>query len=72
MFQTKMRAEFIGEDGSMGYRTGQKYMLYIDQSLSIFPLRLQPTIVRAEGKSFCGFYCPYDSWDAFWRNWKRA
>lgn len=58
----KMRARFIGQDGSIGYRTGQLYDLMIvkvnlfsDRPLIIFPQR-----------------CPYGSWAAFWRNWEEV
>lgn len=53
-----MRAEFIGADGSLGYRHGQVYDLVLSGGE-------HPTIVRPRP-------CPYGSWAAFWRNWRQV
>jgi hypothetical protein len=52
---------YIGEDGSLGYRTGEKYWLllaFIDRHLWIRP------------GAFGLGDCPYDSMRAFLKNWQ--
>jgi len=52
-------ARFIGQDGSLGYRTGQVY--HLDVRRAIFSDK--PHILRPRP-------CPYSSWAAFWANWE--
>lgn len=54
-----MIVRFIGSDGSLGYRTGQKYALDVRTDWT----GTRPSILRPHA-------CPYGSWDAFWRNWE--
>lgn len=54
---------FVGEDGSMGYRTGQIYRLRIER-----PGRSWPVAVT--GLEPHGPWCPYGSEDAYVRNWQ--
>ncbi len=51
---------FIGKDGSLGYRSGERYELIIKEG-GRYPI----SITRADGDGFCG----YGSWDAFRANW---
>lgn len=58
----RMRARYIGTDGSLGYRTGKAYYLRVARA----PLSSTPITVRRR----LGFgLCPYASEAAFRRNW---
>lgn len=59
--RTRMR--FVGEDGSLGYRTGRTYYLRITRA----PLSSTPVTIRRRS----GFgLCPYASEEAFRANWQ--
>lgn len=53
-------ARFIGQDGSLGFRTGRKYIITIEQGGSHNWIWVK----EISGKS-----CPYASVDALERNW---
>ena len=55
------RAKFIGEDGSMGFRTGKTYLVSItyDDYNGWYWLKAWPS----------GLYCPYGSWIKLEDNW---
>lgn len=56
------RAKFIGEDGSLGYRHGQVYELYVYPTGPKYAI----TIQRRDGSGTC----PYTSVKAWRRNWE--
>lgn len=55
-----MLARFIGKDGSMGFKTGQKYEL---KSKCVNNKIIVKTINDK-------LFCPYDSIESFLRNWE--
>lgn len=58
---TIIEATYMGEDGSLGYQTGRRYRLKIEEGSAMqgeYPL----VIVSPHP-------CPYGSLDAFLRNW---
>ena len=55
-----MLARFIGKDGSMGFKTGQKYELKSKCANN------KIIVKTANDKLFC----PYDSIESFLRNWE--
>lgn len=55
-----MIARFIGQDGSMGFRTGKKYVITLDQGG-------QHNWIWV--KEMFGRSCPYESMEALERNW---
>lgn len=56
-----MIARFIGQDGSLGFRTGKKYVITLDQGG-------QHNWIWV--KEMFGRSCPYESIDALERNWE--
>ncbi len=60
----RIRAEFTGENGSMHFFTGQHYILQV-----LLRNGDSPEIVKAEPPALTP--CPYGSWNAFWKNWKK-
>jgi hypothetical protein len=54
----KIHAQFIGEDGSLGYIRGRTYTLI-----------LQGNFVRPDNPDAPEYPCPYKSITAFLRNW---
>lgn len=53
-------AEFIGTNGSMGFKKGKIYNINIKEQLNVIVLRTM------DGK----LWCPYSSMEAFYKNWK--
>ena len=53
-------ARFVGADGSLGYRNGLVYDLYV------WSTTRYPVVIRRMD----GGYCPYSSEVAFGRNWE--
>lgn len=64
-----MEAVFKGQNGSIGYTNGQKYLLAIEITRRSFnrPYKVEIWRCKAEGASVG--YCPYDSMEAFLENW---
>lgn len=64
-----IRAKFIGEDGSMGYRKNRSYLLMTWNYPKHFLGMLFGDywfVVQGKGKA----PCPYESFNAFQRNWE--
>lgn len=59
--------KFIGEDGSLGYQSGKTYCLLIENKIDIFKFKFYPVILSFVENPRGA--CPYESWNAFWRNW---
>lgn len=56
-----MKAIFIGEDGSMGFKNGQTYRIRTEcRENMIYVLEIH------------GLFCPYSNIEAFLRNWRLA
>lgn len=53
--------KFLGEDGSLGFRTGRVYKLEVETGYK----RLRVTYYSAAGN----VYCVYQSWNSFFKNW---
>lgn len=60
MSMKKISATFIGQDGSLGYRKDNTYILFI-REINEFPIFIQDINDRKE--------CPYQSIIAFLNNW---
>jgi hypothetical protein len=58
--KVEARYRFIGEDGSLGYRHGRIYRLVLAVPGHGWPIEI------IDG----GQFCPYDSEEAFSRNWE--
>lgn len=56
-----MIARFIGQNGSMGFRTGKKYVITLDQGGSYNWIWV---------KEMFGRNCPYESMEALEQNWE--
>lgn len=54
---------FIGKDGSLGFRHGQAYWIEVNSFV-----RIHITYKTKQGE----IDCPYESWRAFFKNWKFA
>lgn len=50
--------KFVGKDGSLGFIKDKIYMLTLVGHLA-------PTITSPT-------YCPYEAWEAFFKNWERV
>ncbi len=55
-----MKAQFIGADGSMGFRRGRWYKIIAIEE------RLGKILLREAG----GHFCPYSNWGKMLENWK--
>lgn len=53
-------AKFIGKDGSMGFRTGRKYIIKIEQDENNNWIWIREILGR---------YCPYQSMNTLKKNW---
>lgn len=61
-----IQAQFKGEDGSMGFRTGKVYKLEIVEIiLPKFVTKWKVMIMNTP----VNITCPYTSWDTFKQNW---
>lgn len=69
---------FIGKDGSLGYRNGKVYRLYVvhllseqsDHSYRIGRVVIYRTLLQ---RLLHGYgTCPYDKYSLFLENWERA
>lgn len=58
----KVKATFIGQDGSLGFKTGQQYELEVEAyaTLGFDQLRIEPS------------NCIYESLNAFLNNWSNV
>lgn len=70
----RIRATFIGTNGSMGFVHGRDYVLQVLVDIKTAPgysmIKFAcPRIVSADPGG--EVVCPYGSWDAFWKNWKK-
>lgn len=55
-----MKAQFIGADGSMGFRRGQWYKIISIEE------KFGQVLLREAG----GHFCPYSNWGKMLENWK--
>lgn len=55
----KIKAIFVGKSGSMGYKTGNEYLLYINTQKNMVFIQNVATHVQT----------PYESMTAFLNNW---
>lgn len=64
-----MQARFIGQDGSLGYRTGHEYALVVQEYgiLDRFFFGVSLKIHRLYDN---GGHCPYKSMKTFLQNWE--
>lgn len=61
-----LRGVYIGRDGSMGFRTGQKYEINTELTKICKNKKKIDVIMLRSGKLFC----PYDSVESILENWK--
>ena len=61
----RVEAVFTGANHSMGYITGQKYVLQVLRKV----LGVAPTIMDSDPPAKNPV--PYQSWEAFWKNWDK-
>lgn len=62
--------KFIGETESLGYQPGRVYRLHIIPRIKLWPIKTAPTIWTSYENPHGR--CPYDSWEAFERNWVQS
>jgi hypothetical protein len=63
-----VKARFVGEDGSLGYRHGKEYTLKVSEGVFFYALKVERTGLQ---KFMYGAgACPYKTVDSFKKNWQ--
>ena len=63
-----MDAKYVGENGSMGFRTGVTYNIKTESK--IIKRNRQPVSSICVFDTKSGNWCPYESLEAVMRNWE--